>query len=77
MMRRVSCAAATLVVLAGCGQRGDLYFPEAGREAVITVPAQLPEALRSVTEEDPDEADTPATPAPPGATGNAPANAGQ
>lgn len=75
-MRRVSCVAA-LVLLASCGQRGDLYFPEAGREAVITVPAQLPEALQSVTEDDPDEADTPATPAQPDAAGNAPADAGQ
>lgn len=71
-MRRIHCVV-LLVLLAGCGQRGDLYIPDSGREAVITVPAQLPAALQSVTEDDPDEA---ATPAPPGA-GNAPADVGQ
>jgi predicted small lipoprotein YifL len=72
-MKRLVCCVAVLALLVACGQRGDLYFPDAGREAVITVPAQLPEALQSASEEDSDEA---AAPAQPGA-GNAPADAGQ
>lgn len=76
MRRAIPCTTllVLVLVLAGCGQRGDLYFPEAERDAVISVPAQLP-----MTPPDDDDADgntTPAIPAPGGA-GNAPANAGQ
>jgi predicted small lipoprotein YifL len=42
MKRQVLWTTSLLALLAGCGQRGDLYFPEARREAVITVPAQAP-----------------------------------
>jgi predicted small lipoprotein YifL len=44
------------LLLAACGQRGDLYFPEQEREAIVTVPAQAPPPA---TEE---EDETPATP---------------
>lgn len=82
MRREAACMAALMMLLAGCGQRGDLYFPEAEREAVITVPAQLPAAGQSASEEESDEATTPAAPAqpgavPPGTGGNTPANVGQ
>ncbi len=76
-MRRTALAMALLASLAGCGQRGDLYFPEAERDAVVTVPAELPGVLQSVADEESEEAATQAAPAQPGAAGNAPANAGQ
>ncbi len=78
-MRREALCMAAMMLLAGCGQRGDLYFPEAEREAVITVPAQRPASGQSASEEETDEATTPAAPALPGAAqpgpaGNAPGN---
>lgn len=82
MRRAAPCMAALMTLLAGCGQRGDLYFPEAEREAVITVPAQLPAAGQSASEDETDEPARPAAPAqpgavPPGAGGNTPGNVGQ
>ena len=53
----VTLAASACAVLAGCGQKGALYLPEAGGE-VITRPTQTPEA--------------PATPEPPPATQTSP-----
>jgi predicted small lipoprotein YifL len=49
----VTLAVSAYALLAGCGQKGALYLPEAGGE-VITRPMQTPEA--------------PATPEPPPAT---------
>lgn len=82
MRREPLCMAALMLLLGGCGQRGDLYFPEAEREAVITVPAQLPAALQPASEEETDEAATLPAPAQPGAAqpgpaGNTPGDAGQ
>ncbi len=77
MKRGIICMASVLALLAGCGQRGDLYLPEAEREAVITVPAQLPGAAPTSPDEDADETAAPPAPAQPGATGNAPAATGQ
>lgn len=75
MRRAIPCTTllVLVLVLAGCGQRGDLYFPEAERDAVITVPAQLPV---TPPDDDAEQTTTPAIPAAGGA-GNAPANAGQ
>lgn len=57
-MATVTLAAVAGALLAGCGQKGALYLPEAGGE-VITRPTQTPEA--------------PATPQPPPATQTSPA----
>lgn len=63
------------VLLAACGQRGDLYLPTAEREAVLTVPADatLP-ALPGRTDEDDEQ--SPATGGQPG-TADQPAATGQ
>ena len=45
-----------VLLLAACGQRGDLYFPEQEREAIVTVPAQAPPPAPE------EEDDTPTTP---------------
>ncbi len=49
-MRVVSALLATCILLAACGQRGDLYFPEQEREAVTT-PASSAAPAQSETEE--------------------------
>jgi len=41
------------VLLSACGQRGDLYFPEQEREAIVTVPAQTPPPAPEEEEEAP------------------------
>jgi predicted small lipoprotein YifL len=59
----VACCA----VLAGCGQRGALYLPEAGRNVVVTPaqPAASPEPAASpATNAAPAPAASPATTAP-------------
>jgi predicted small lipoprotein YifL len=55
------------VLLVACGQRGDLYLPQAEREAVVTLPAGVLAPPVTGTEED--EADSAAGPP---ATGNSP-----
>jgi predicted small lipoprotein YifL len=54
-------------LLAACGQRGDLYLPQAEREAVVTVPAGT--AVPPATVTDDDEGDSAAGPP---AGGNSP-----
>jgi predicted small lipoprotein YifL len=39
---RVALALLLAVLISGCGQRGDLYFPQQEREAVVTIPAETP-----------------------------------
>ncbi|MDQ2640571.1 MAG: lipoprotein [Pseudomonadota bacterium] len=68
-MKRKALCIVGMMLLAGCGQRGDLYFPEAEREAVITVPAQLPAAPQSTAEDETDETATLPAPTQPGGVG--------
>ncbi|HUG73088.1 MAG TPA: lipoprotein [Steroidobacteraceae bacterium] len=67
-LRRVALLLLPLgVLLVACGQRGDLYLPQAEREAVVTLPAGVLAPPATGTEED--EADSAAGPP---ATGNSP-----
>ncbi len=61
----VLVAAATTLLLAGCGQKGPLYLPD-HKPAVVTAPAPRaadpaanPPAPKKKTDEDPGQSDTP------------------
>jgi predicted small lipoprotein YifL len=64
-MHKVLRAAAPLVataLLAACGQRGDLYFPDEEREPVATLPASVLDPSQDDEPANPTQQGTPANP---------------
>ena len=55
-------AAASLLLLAGCGQTGKLYLPESGQGEVITRPTQTPPPESGATSNSPRSVDSPPVP---------------
>jgi predicted small lipoprotein YifL len=63
MKPRAAWVLMVAVLLAACGQKGDLYFPDQEREAVLTIPAQdVPAPQDTADDDDPAAQGTPATP---------------
>jgi predicted small lipoprotein YifL len=60
--RSGSIAAASLILLAACGQTGKLYLPESGQGEVVTRPTQTPPPESDATSNSPGSVDSPAAP---------------
>jgi predicted small lipoprotein YifL len=58
----VSVAAASLILLAACGQTGKLYLPESGQGEVVTRPTQSPPPESGATSNSPQSVDSPPAP---------------